>query len=83
MTRLMLSFFSVLLLGASSFLPAWADSETVDTSRSEQAVRVQVDKQRDQLTGANKIATPVEKESSALLETPVDTEDAPAQVQKP
>ncbi|MBX8518872.1 hypothetical protein K5D37_04200 [Pseudomonas cichorii] len=79
----MLSVVSVLLLGASSISPVWADSKAVDTHHSEQAVREQVDKQRDQLSGANKIATPAEKGSAALLEVPVDTEDAPAQVQKP
>ncbi|MBI6856153.1 hypothetical protein AAIM60_07885 [Pseudomonas lijiangensis] len=79
----MLSVVSVLLLGASSISPVWADSKAVDTHHSEQAVREQVDKQRDQLSGANKIATPAEKGPSALLQAPVDTEDAPAQVQKP
>ncbi|MBX8615689.1 hypothetical protein K5D48_01290 [Pseudomonas cichorii] len=79
----MLSVVSVLLLGASSISPVWADSKAVDTHHSEQAVREQVDKQRDQLSGANKIATPVEKGSAALLQAPVNTEDAPAQVQKP
>ncbi|MBX8488506.1 hypothetical protein K5D56_07335 [Pseudomonas cichorii] len=79
----MLSVVSVLLLGASSISPVWADSKAVDTHHSEQAVREQVDKQRDQLSGANKIATPAEKGSAALLQAPVDTEDAPAQVQKP
>ena len=83
MTRPLLSVVSVLLLGASSISPVWADSKAVDTHHSEQAVREQVDKQRDQLSGAHKIATPAEKGSAALLQAPVDTEDAPAQVQKP
>ncbi|RMO07177.1 hypothetical protein ALQ47_02773 [Pseudomonas cichorii] len=83
MTRPMLSVFSALLLGASSFCVVAADSRATDNTHSEQEVRAQVDKQRDQLSGAYKLAAPVEKGSAALLEAPIETEDAPAQVQKP
>ncbi|MCV4286932.1 hypothetical protein OH708_03325 [Pseudomonas capsici] len=79
----MLSVFSALLLGASSFYVVAADSRATDNTHSEQEVRAQVDKQRDQLSGADKLAAPVEKGSAALLEAPIETEDAPAQVQKP
>ncbi|MFJ4142642.1 hypothetical protein [Pseudomonas sp. NPDC089734] len=76
----MLSVFSALLLGATSVC---AIADDAGTPSSQQDVRIQVEKQRDQLSGASRLKTTVEQESSALLEVPIETEDAPAQVQQP
>ncbi|MCF5805375.1 hypothetical protein GIV20_20755 [Pseudomonas tremae] len=80
MTRTMLSVFSAVLLCAQSVAALAADTTSTTT---DQQVRVQVDAQRAQLSGADKITPAAQKNSSTLLDTPVDTEDAPAQVQRP
>jgi hypothetical protein len=41
------------------------------------------EKQRDQLSGVDKFAVPTTQTSSAVLDAPVDTGDAPVLVQKP
>ncbi len=83
MTRPLLSFFCALLIGAGSFSAIAAESASADKSRAEQEVRAQVDKQRDLLSGADQVVNAATNTSSAVLELPVDTDDAPAQVQKP
>ncbi|UQB39318.1 MULTISPECIES: hypothetical protein [Pseudomonas syringae group] len=76
----MLSVFSAVLLCAQSVAALAADTTSTAT---DQQVRVQVDAQRAQLSGVDKITPAAQKNSSTLLDTPVDTEDAPAQVQRP
>lgn len=83
MTRPLLSFFCALLVGTGSLSAVAAESGTANESRAEQEVRAQVDKQRDQLSGADQVMKTATHTSSAVLELPVDTDDAPAQVQKP
>ncbi len=83
MNRPMLSVCSVVLFGACSFAAVAADSTNTQTSNSAEAVRAQVEKQRDQLSGVDKVAVPTSKASSAVLDAPVDTGDAPVLVQKP
>ncbi|RML45135.1 hypothetical protein ALQ03_100731 [Pseudomonas savastanoi pv. glycinea] len=48
-----------------------------------QQIRTQVEAKRDQLSGADKINPAQQQSSSSLLEAPVDTDDAPAQAQRP
>ncbi|UZJ58090.1 hypothetical protein OKW98_15880 [Pseudomonas sp. KU26590] len=79
----MLSVFSVVLFGACSFAAVAADSTNTQTSNATEAVRAQVEKQRDQLSGVDKVAVKTTQTSSAVLDAPVDTGDAPALVQKP
>jgi hypothetical protein len=79
----MLSVCSVVLFGACSFAVVAADATTTQTTNSAETLRVQVEKQRDQLSGVDKIAVPTTQTSSAMLDAPVDTGDAPVLVQKP
>lgn len=82
MTRTLLSVFSAALLCAQSMSALAADS-TPTANTADQQVRVQVEAKRDQLSGADKISPTTQKSSSTLLDTPVDTDDAPAQAQRP
>ncbi len=83
MNRPMLSVCSVVLFGACSFAAVAADATNTQTTNSAETLRVQVEKQRDQLSGVDKIAVPTTQTSSAMLDAPVDTGDAPVLVQKP
>ena len=83
MNRPMLSVCSVVLFGACSFAAVAADSTTTLTTNSAETLRVNVEKQRDQLSGVDKVAVPTTQTSSAMLDAPVDTGDAPVLVQKP
>ncbi|NAT17684.1 hypothetical protein CU665_22145 [Pseudomonas syringae pv. actinidifoliorum] len=82
MNRSMLSVFSAVLLCAQSVAALAADS-TSNATAANQQIRVQVEAKRDQLSGADKISPTTQKSSSTLLDTPVDTDDAPAQAQRP
>ena len=83
MTKSLLPAFSAILLGACSFSALAADNKTVETIHSGQETRIQVDKKRDRLSGADKVVKPSEERTSKFFETPVETSDAPAQEQKP
>lgn len=83
MNRPMLSVCSVVLFGACNFTAVAADSTTTQTTNSAETLRVNVEKQRDQLSGVDKVAVPTTQTSSAMLDAPVDTGDAPVLVQKP
>ncbi|MFA0995322.1 MULTISPECIES: hypothetical protein [Pseudomonas syringae group] len=78
----MLSVFSAVLLCAQSVAALAADS-TSNATAANQQIRVQVEAKRDQLSGADKISPTTQKSSATLLDTPVDTDDAPAQAQRP
>ncbi|RMN80611.1 hypothetical protein ALQ51_03871 [Pseudomonas cannabina] len=82
MTRCMLSVFSAVLLCAQSVAVLAADSTSTATT-TDQQIRVQVEAKRDQLSGADKISPTTKKSSSTLLDAPVVTDDAPAQVKQP
>lgn len=81
MTRPSLYVLSAALLCASTSYALAADSTSNATS--EQQVRAQVEAQRDQLTGAARLGTSAQAGASTLLDTPVDTDDAPSQAQRP
>ncbi|RMR25725.1 hypothetical protein ALP90_100352 [Pseudomonas amygdali pv. ulmi] len=84
MTRTILSVFSAVLLCAHSVCALSADStSSTNTAVSDQQIRTQVEAKRDQLSGADKINPAQQQSSSSLLEAPVDTDDAPAQAQRP
>ncbi|WP_414705644.1 hypothetical protein [Pseudomonas sp.] len=83
MNRPLLSVCSVVLFGACSFAAVAADSTSTQTSNSAETVRAHVEKQREQLSGVDKVAVPTTQSSSTVLDAPVDTGDAPALVQKP
>ena len=83
MTRPLLSVFGAGLLCALSFTALAANStSSAGTDSSEHQVREQIEAKRDQLSGADKIK-PVQKGATTLLDAPVETEDAPLQVQQP
>ncbi|WP_081026948.1 hypothetical protein, partial [Pseudomonas syringae group genomosp. 3] len=72
------------LLCAQSALTFAADStSSTNTTGSDQQIRTQVEAKRDQLSGADKINPARQQSSSSLLDAPVDTNDAPAQAQRP
>lgn len=79
----MLPVVGALLLCAQSFSVFAADSTSATSSPSASTLREQVEAQRDQLSGVSKISQTPQKSSSTLLDAPVATDDAPAQVQKP
>lgn len=84
MIRSMLPVLGAVLLCAQSFSALAADStSTATTGRSDAQVRLQVESRRDQISGADKINTPVQKGTAALLDAPVETADAPPQEQRP
>ncbi|QGG76588.1 hypothetical protein N028_14945 [Pseudomonas syringae USA011] len=84
MTRSMLSVFSAVLLCAQSVLTFAADStSSTPATGSDQQIRTQVEAKRDQLSGADKINPAQQQSSSSLLDAPVNTDDAPAQAQRP
>lgn len=83
MNRTLLSVCSVVLFGACSFAAVAADSTPKQTSNSTETLRVQVEKQREQISGVDQVAVPTARTSSTVLDAPVDTGDAPALVQKP
>jgi hypothetical protein len=85
MTRPVWFFFTAAMLCAQSLTAHAADSTTSTTSTpsEQQQVREQMEAKRDQLSGAARINAPAKTGAAMVLDAPVETEDAPAQVQKP
>lgn len=84
MTRPMLSVFSAVLLCAQSLSALAMDSTSAaNTSNSTQEIRAQIEAKRDQLSGAASVSATTPKGPSTVLDAPVDTDDAPAQAQRP
>ena len=81
MTRPMLSVFSAMVLCASTFTVMAADSGSAQAS-SDQQTRLEIDAKREQITGADKVELPAATTSSALLDLPMATDDAPDQTQE-
>ncbi|WP_124388954.1 hypothetical protein [Pseudomonas sp. R5-89-07] len=77
----MLYVLSAALVCASTGYALAADSASSATS--EQQVRAHAEAQRDQLSGAAQLGTSAQAGACALLDTPVDTDDAPSQAQRP
>jgi hypothetical protein len=78
MTRLLLSIFCSAFMGTFSLTTLAADSTSAD-----QNIRAQVDAKRERISGVDKIVPTSSQGPSAVLDLPVDTGDAPAQVHKP
>ena len=84
MTRPMLRVMGAIILCAQSFTLFAADCTCAPTSStSEQQIRQQVEAQRDQLSGVSQISQTPQKASATVLDAPVETDDAPTQVQQP
>ncbi|WP_268796949.1 hypothetical protein [Pseudomonas huanghezhanensis] len=58
-------------------------TSTANASTSDQHVREQIEAKRDQLSGADKIGPSKQQGANSLLDAPVETDDAPTQVQRP
>ncbi len=89
MTRPVWFFFTAAMLCAQS-LTAHAAAHAADSMAStpstpseQQQVREQMEAKRDQLSGAANISAPAKTGAATLLDAPVETDDAPVQVQKP
>jgi hypothetical protein len=82
MNRRLLPVFGAALLGAC-VLPVLADATATSTPVNDGATRVQVEQKRDHASGADTLSTPKKTGPAAVLDAPVVTDDAPAQVQAP
>lgn len=78
MTRPLLSISCALVIGAYS-----AATLAADSGPGEQDTLVQVDAKRDQISGADKVAASTAKGPSTMLDAPIETGDAPSQVEQP
>ncbi|CAG8863365.1 hypothetical protein PS627_00303 [Pseudomonas fluorescens] len=80
MNRLLLSLACSTLL--ATHFSASADTLAVTSQTTATPARTQLDAQRERLTGVDKVGKNT-AEANTLLDTPVDTSDAPAQVDQP
>jgi hypothetical protein len=83
MNKLLLPVTGMLIASAFSISINAADSDTGSQSYSEQEARVQLERKRDEISGADKVARPVEKTQTAIVDIPVNTDDAPSQEARP
>jgi hypothetical protein len=84
MNRLLLPVMGTLFLCAQSFSALAVEStSTASTSSSMQQVREQIEAKRDQISGAAQLSKSTDKGNGSVLQTPVVTDDAPAQEQRP
>ncbi len=84
MLRIMSPVMGAILLCAQS-LPAMAadNASAANGGNAEQQLREQIEAKRDQLTGAANLAPATQNSVATMLDAPVETADAPAQVQQP
>lgn len=82
MNRRSLSVFGAALLSACA-LPALADTPATSTPANDGVTRAQVEQQRDHASGADTLRSPKKTGPATVLDAPVVTDDAPAQVQAP
>lgn len=84
MIRSLLPVMGALLLCAHSFTALAADTTTAASAATTEAqLRQQIEAKRDQLSGVANVAKPAGQGATTLLDAPVPTDDAPAQVQQP
>lgn len=83
MNRLLLPVMGTLFLCGQSFSALAAEAtSTASTSSSMQHVREQIEAKRDQISGAAQLSESTDTGTGSILETPVATDDAPAQEQQ-
>lgn len=80
MPRHMLPVIGALLFCAHIFSAMAADSTS--SAVSTQQVREQVEAKRDQLSGVDKVTTTTQTGPATVLDSAVETDDAPAQEQQ-
>lgn len=84
MNRLLLPIMGTLFLCAQSFSALAAPSTSAASATSSmQQVREQIEAKRDQISGAAQLSKSTDKGTDSVLDTPVVTDDAPAQEQQP
>lgn len=84
MLRIMSPVMGAVLLCAQSLSVMAADnSSPSNDGNANQQLREQIEAKRDQLTGAATLAPATPNGVGTLLDAPVETDDAPAQVQQP
>lgn len=89
MIRPMFPIFGAVLLCAQSFAVLAADSiatgavSGASSASAEQQVRDKLEAQRAQLSGAASLAKSASQGATTVIDTPVQSDDAPAQVQQP
>ncbi|WGT36621.1 hypothetical protein [Pseudomonas atacamensis] len=74
---------AVLLCAQSLSVMAADNSSSSNDGNANQQLREQIEAKRDQLTGAATLAPATPNGVGTLLDAPVETDDAPAQVQQP
>lgn len=83
MNRLLLPVMGTLFLCGQSFSALAAEATSIaSTSSSMQHVREQIEAKRDQISGAAQLSESTDTGTHSILETPVVTDDAPAQEQQ-
>ncbi|WP_285424550.1 hypothetical protein [Pseudomonas sp. efr-133-TYG-103a] len=84
MNRLLLPVMGTLFLCAQSFSVLAADSTSAATdAASLQHQREQIEAKRDQISGVAQLSKRTDAGTAAVIDTPVATDDAPAQEQQP
>ena len=84
MLRIMSPVMGAVLLCAQSLPVMAADySSSPNGGNADQQLREQIEAKRDQLTGAANLAPATQNSVATMLDAPVETADAPAQVQQP
>lgn len=84
MLRIMSPVMGAILLCAQSLPAMAADSASSNNGgNAEHQLRQQIEAKRDQLTGAATLAPATQTGVATMLDSPVETSDAPAQVQQP
>ncbi|WP_256737503.1 hypothetical protein [Pseudomonas sp. dw_358] len=84
MIRPLLPVLGALFLCAQPFAAFAADSPaTATTSVTPAQLRQQIEAKRDQLSGVASVATTTATGAATVLDTPVQTDDTPTQVQQP
>ena len=73
---------TLFLCGQSFSALAAEATSTASTSSSMQHVREQIEAKRDQISGAAQLSESTDTGTHSILETPVVTDDAPAQEQQ-
>jgi hypothetical protein len=79
MIRPMLPVIGAVLLCAQSLCALAADSAANSTAQ----VRQQIEAKRDQISGVSQVSPPAQQGATTVLDTSIDTLDAPSQVQQP
>lgn len=79
MKRLLMPVIGTAFLCVQSICVLAAETSSATTADT----RAQIEAKRDQISGVDAVAKTVTPSTNTLLDAPVETDDAPAQVQQP